>query len=110
MRGLIACSALLITALHSALALALAAPAPPSAEVVAFYTRPLVKARLRLPDSLQDYTVHSIVPTTEDPARFAVHVQFKARTPFGAVTEHSAKFLMKATVSGRAWVVTAAAQ
>lgn len=106
MRQVIRFSALLLlAALHSALALA--APAPPSTEVVALYTRPLIKARLRLPDSLRDYTVQSITPTADDPARFAVQVRFKARTPFGAVTEHTAKFLMKVTASGKAWVVTA---
>ena len=108
MRRLIALCALLFAALHGSFVLA--APAPPGPDVVAFYTRPLVKARLRLPDSLQNYTVQSITPTADDPARFAVQVQFKARTPFGAVTEHTATYLMKATASGKAWVVTAAPQ
>lgn len=83
------------------------AAAPPSVEQVLFYTRPLVKARLRLPTSLQDFAVLSIAPTADDAARFAVEVQFKARTPFGAVTEHRARFHMKATTGGKGWVVTA---
>lgn len=82
-------------------------PTAPSIEQVLFYTRPLVKARLRLPDSLQDFTVLGIAPTADDPARFAVQLRFKAKSPFGAVTEHRAGFHMKATRSGRAWVVTA---
>lgn len=80
--------------------------APPSIEQVLFYTRPLIKARLRLPSSLQDFTVLDIAPTADDPARFAVQLRFKARSPFGAVTEHRAGFHMKATQSGKAWVVT----
>lgn len=81
--------------------------APPTTEVAAFYTRPLVKARLRVPQSLQDYTVASITPAKDDPTRFDIEVQFKARTPFGAITSHSARFQMKRVASTADWIVTA---
>lgn len=100
----------LVVALLALASLARAAstsPSPPTPEQVGYYTQPLVKARLRLPESLQGFTVLSIAPTPDDAARFTVEVRFKARAPFGGVTEHRAKFLMKRTASGKAWVVTA---
>lgn len=81
--------------------------AAPTAEVAAFYTRPLVRARLRVPQSLQDYTVASITPSRDDSTRFDVEVRFKARTPFGAITSHSARFQMKRAPSTADWIVTA---
>lgn len=81
--------------------------APPTPTVAAFYTRPLVKARLRIPDSLQDYRVASIQPSADDPARFEIEVQFQARTPFGGITAHSARFQMKRMASAEQWIVTA---
>jgi len=81
--------------------------AAPSAEIAAFYTRPLVRARLRVPASLQDYTVTAIAPSTDDPTRFDVDVHFKARTPFGATTAHSARFQMKRAAVTADWIVTA---
>ena len=81
--------------------------AAPTTEVAAYYTRPLVKARLRVPQSLQDYTVASITPARDDPTRFDVEVHFKARTPFGAITAHSARFQMKRAASVADWIVSA---
>lgn len=80
--------------------------APTTAEVE-HYTRPLVKARLRIPDSLHNFAVTTVAPTANDPSRFAVVVRFRARTPFGAITEHSARFQMKQAFSKGAWIVTA---
>ncbi len=80
--------------------------APTSAEVIA-YTQPLVRARLRIPDSLQAFAVSSIAPEPADPARHVVTVRFRARTPFGQITEHSARFRMKRSASGTVWIITA---
>jgi len=86
---------------------AAASPAPPSEATVRHYTVPLIKARLRLPESLQDLQITHLAPTADDPARFTVRLSFKAKTPFGSLTPHSAAFLMKRGASGRFWVVTA---
>ncbi len=83
------------------------APAAPSPSEAEFYTRPLVRARLRLPDSLQDYRIVRLAPTVDDPERFEVEVQFRARTPFGGLTAHRAHFRMKRAASGQGWIVTA---
>lgn len=83
-----------------------ASRAPTAAEAVQ-YTRPLVRARLRLPESLKDYTVAAIVPVPEDPDRYAVTVRFRARTPFGAETAHEAGFRLRAAADGQGWIVTA---
>lgn len=81
--------------------------APTTAEVL-FYTQPLVKARLRLPASLHAFAVTAVTPSADDPARFEVAVQFRASTPFGAITAHQARFAMKRTASNRnLWIVTA---
>ncbi len=82
------------------------AVAPTTAEVL-FYTRPLVKARLRMPESLQQFSVVTVQPTPDDAFRFAVMVRFRAKTPFGALTEHEARFHMKRTASQKLWIVTA---
>ncbi len=82
------------------------AAAPPSATTAEYYTRPLVRARLRIPGSLRDYTVAAITPSAEDPTRFDVLVKFAARTPFGATTAHEARFQMKEGLGG-SWIVTA---
>lgn len=85
----------------------IAAVAPTTAEVL-FYTRPLVQARLRLPESLHAFAVTSVQPATDDPARFEVEVRFRARTPFGSITAHQARFAMKRTASNhKLWIVTA---
>ncbi|WP_148044716.1 hypothetical protein [Stagnimonas aquatica] len=81
--------------------------APPEIPVVVFYTRPLVKARLRIPDSLQNYTVTAIAPLADDPGRFDVEVHFEARTPFGGTTAHRARFQMKRAAVEGEWIVTA---
>jgi hypothetical protein len=94
------------TAAHESTPAANAA-VPPTAQEVRASTEALVRARLRLPESLRDFTVASIAALPEDPTRFAVHLTFKARTPFGAVTGHEARFLMKRSRSGRVWIVTA---
>lgn len=86
---------------------AVAQAAPPTTAVVEFYTRPLVKARLRIPDSLRDYRVAAITPSTDDPSRFEVEVHFQARTPFGGTTAHSARFQMKRAAREGGWIVTA---
>ena len=86
--------------------LAWAATAPTPAEV-RHYTQPLVQARMRLPNSLQDFTVARIQPSVDDAARFEVLVQFKAKTPFGALTGHEARFAMKRAASDQSlWIVT----
>ena len=105
------CSVLLAPLAHAATEAGptrLRAPAlaPTTAEVT-FYTRPLVKARLRLPDSLQDFAVTAVKPELDDPSRFEVQVRFKAKTPFGGITEHTAQFRMKRTASKNLWIVTA---
>ncbi len=101
-------AALLSIGLPRAQASPLVAPtlAPPTMEEVRFYTQPLVRARLRLPDSLRDFAVMQIAPTTDDPARFAVTLQFKAKAPFGGITQHTTDFLMKRSSSGKVWLVT----
>lgn len=78
----------------------------PTLAVVEYYTRPLVRARLRLPDSLRDYRVESIRPSADDAARYDIEVSFRARTPFGGLTAHSAQFRMRRTDAG-GWIVTA---
>jgi hypothetical protein len=80
---------------------------PPTVAEVRFYIQPLVRARLRLPNSLHDFVVTSVAPTAQDPARFLVEVQFKAQTPFGAVTQHAARFWMKHASTPTAWILTA---
>ncbi|MDP3859861.1 MAG: hypothetical protein Q8Q73_19035 [Stagnimonas sp.] len=80
---------------------------PPTAAVVDYYTRPLIKARLRIPDSLRDYRVTAITRSTDDPSRFEVEVHFLARTPFGGTTAHSARFQMKRAATDGEWIVTA---
>ena len=80
--------------------------APTRAEVM-FYTQPLVKARLRAPDSLHAFAITGIAASADDPLRFEVQVRFRAKTPFGAITEHSARFHMKrSTSSQNIWIVT----
>lgn len=81
--------------------------APPPTELVEFYTRPLVRARLRLPGSLSDYTVVSVRPVADDPGRYDIEVRFRARTPFGGTTAHGARFRMK-RADDASWIVTAA--
>lgn len=83
------------------------AEAPPTTEEVLMNTRPLIRARMRLPDSLQGLTVTRIEAAVDDPARFAVEVQFQGRTPFGLLTTHQARFHMKRSVNRSLWVVTA---
>ena len=88
------------------LPLASAATAPTPAEVQR-YTQPLVQARLRIPESLQGFTVARIQPSAGDAARFEVLVRFKAKTPFGALTGHEARFAMKRARSSQdLWIVT----
>ena len=82
-------------------------PAAPTVAEVEFYTRPLVKARLRIPDSLQGFLVTTIKPEVGDASRFEVEVQFRAKTPFGGVTEHTARFRMKQTSRKNLWIVIA---
>lgn len=93
----------------SAASAAIAAPSapPPPLSVVEFYTRPLVRARLRAPDSLRDYQIASLVPSADDPQRFEVEVRFRAQTPFGAITAHSARFQFRQGAPGAGWMVTA---
>ncbi len=79
---------------------------PPSVTVADYYTRPLVRARLRVPDSLSDYRVESIRPSPDDPLRYDIAVRFRARTPFGGLTAHSAQFRMRRAEAG-GWIVTA---
>ena len=43
----------------------------------------------------------------QDPARFAVEVRFRAKTPFGGITEHRARFQMKRASVAGVWIVTA---
>lgn len=98
-------------------AIAPAAPAPatvnevfsaaPTLAEVEYYTRPLIRARLRIPDSLQGFVVTLVSPMADDAARFEVEVRFRARTPFGGITGHSARFRMKRAASPGLWVVTA---
>lgn len=88
-------------------AAAVAAAVAPTAAEAEYYTRPLVRARLRVPDSLQDYRVASLRPSADDPSRFEVEVQFRARTPFGGMSAHSARFRMKRAAAGGGWIVTA---
>lgn len=83
------------------------APAAPTVAEAEFYTRPLVRARLRLPDSLQGFAVNAIKRETGDASRFEVEVRFRAKTPFGGITEHTAQFRMKRTASKNLWIVTA---
>lgn len=80
---------------------------PPTPAVVEYYTRPMVRARLRLPDSLAGYAVARIEPLAGEPGRWEVEVRFSARTPFGGVTEHSAVFRMRHAAEADAWIVTA---
>lgn len=80
---------------------------PPTAQEVRANTLPLVRARLRLPDSLQDFAVAEVAPLPQDPTRFTIRVTFKARTPFGAVTAHEARFTMKRSASRAVWITTA---
>lgn len=80
---------------------------PPTPAVVEYYTRPMVRARLRLPDSLAGYTVARIEPVAGEPGRWEVEVRFSARTPFGGVTAHNAVFRMRHAAVADAWVVTA---
>lgn len=80
--------------------------APTTADVER-YTRPLVKARLRIPDSLHGFVVTKVVPMVNEPSRFEVEVRFRARTPFGVITEQSARFRMKKASGQGAWIVTA---
>lgn len=79
---------------------------PPAVTVVDYYTRPLVRARLRVPDSLSDYRVESILPSPDDPLRYDIEVSFRARTPFGGMTAHGARFRMR-RAEGGGWIVTA---
>lgn len=81
--------------------------APPSVDVVRYYTQPMIRARLRLPESLRDFVVTQIAPTADDPARFLVTLQFKAKAPFGGYTQHRACFHMKQASGSDSWVVTA---
>lgn len=78
----------------------------PAVTVVDYYTRPLVRARLRVPDSLSDYRVESILPSPDDPQRYDIEVSFRARTPFGGTTAHRAQFRMR-RAEGGGWIVTA---
>jgi len=90
-------------------------PSPPAAqarqaptpEEVLLNTRPLIRARLRLPDSLQGLQVTRIEPTAEDPTRFVVSLAFQGRTPFGRLSSHQARFHMKRSATHGLWVVTA---
>lgn len=79
---------------------------PTTAEVER-YTRPLVKARLRIPDSLHGFVVTKVAPMVNELSRFEVEVRFRARTPFGVITEHSARFRMKQASGKGEWIVTA---
>lgn len=79
---------------------------PPSVTVADYYTRPLVRARLRVPDSLSDYRVESVLPSADDPQRYDIEVGFRARTPFGGMTAHRAQFRMR-RAEGGGWIVTA---
>lgn len=99
----------LVSLLWLASASVLAAPLsarPPTVAEVIDNTRPLIRARLRLPDSLRDVTVTSIAPSADDPQRYAVALRFKARTPFGAITEHQAYFSFKRSSGRGLWIIT----
>jgi hypothetical protein len=82
-------------------------PEPPSAAVILRWTRPLLRARLRLPDSLQSVVVGSVQRDARDPQRFLVLVRFAAQTPFGAITPHQAWFYFRPAARSGDWVVTA---
>ena len=71
-----------------------------------FYTRPQIKARLRLPDSLQGFAVGAIQPVAGEPGRYAVIVRFKGKAPFGGITAHSAEFWMQRAAIPGHWIVT----
>ena len=71
------------------------------------WTRPLLRARLRLPDSLRDVVVTQVEPDAQDPQRFLVRIAFQAQTPFGAVTPHEAWFYFRPATQRGDWVVTA---
>lgn len=79
---------------------------PPDDAVVRHYTQPLLRARLRLPNSLKDYRIDAITPVPDDPGRYEVRVRFSADTPFGATTEHEARFWMKAAAIPGQWIIT----
>lgn len=83
-----------------------ASSAMPTAAEIRANTVPLIRPRLRLPDSLHQFAVVTVQPTADDPERFLVEVSFKAKTPFGSITEHRAKFHMKRSASGKYWIVT----
>ena len=105
MRALIAlvlCTAMLVPARAST-----EAPVAPTVQEAITHTQPLVRARLRLPDSLADFTVTRIEAQRDDATRFDVQLRFKAKAPFGGVTAHEARFVMKRGSTGRFWVVTA---
>lgn len=95
---------LLATAVQAA---GLPPSAPPTSALVEYYTRPMVRARLRLPDSLAGYTVARIDPVAGEPGRWEVEVRFSARAPFGGVTAHQAVFRMRRAAEADAWIVTA---
>lgn len=105
--GLLLLALLPATPAANADAAVVAAAVAPTAAEAEYYTRPLVRARLRVPDSLQDYRVASLRPSADDPSRFEVEVQFRARTPFGGMSAHSARFRMKRAAAGGGWIVTA---
>ena len=104
MRGGLLIAGLLAAAVHAA---GVPPAVPPTPAVAEYYTRPLVRARLRLPDSLAGYTVARIEPLAGEPGRYEVEVRFSALTPFGGVTEHSAVFRMRRAAEVDAWIVTA---
>lgn len=84
-----------------------AATAGPTPAEVARFTEPLIRPRLRIPDSLHALVVDEIRPAAEDASRFEVRVRFRARTPFGATTENRARFSMKRASGDAGWIVTA---
>lgn len=100
-------TALLVLAPAWAAAPVAALSAAPTTAEVTRYTQPLVRARLRIPDSLQAFVVAAIKPSADDAMRFEVEVRFKAKTPFGAITPHQARFAMKRSRrTPDLWIVT----
>lgn len=71
------------------------------------HTRPFIRSRLRLPESLHQVSVPLIQPAADDPAAFEVRVRFHARSPFGATTQHELRYRLKRAQQGDVWIVTA---
>lgn len=106
-RWVFTCLMLLFSALASGAGSGSTAATPPSVSTAGFYIRQLIKARLRVPESLKDFSVSEIAPSANAVGRFNVTVTFQARSPFGSYTAHSASYQMKRASSGNVWIVTA---